>query len=152
MRELYRSFEDSRKLNRERGFTLIELLVVIAIIAILASLAIPQYLKYQRKAKVSSYAEPIARGCLMDLVSYCNEVAPGTYNVSTTTAPNCATTTINTPGGDVTLYPPTSFTCDSATNALANGTSVRAQLAGVSDYEAYCVFENNGIRCTVRGI
>ena len=152
MRELYRSFEDSRKLNRERGFTLIELLVVIAIIAILASLAIPQYLKYQRKAKVSSYAEPVARGCLMDLVSYCNEAAPGTYNVSSTTAPNCASSNVTTPGGTVTLYAPANFTCDSATNALSDGTSVRARLAGVSDYEAYCVFQNNGIRCTVRGI
>ncbi|MFZ8784420.1 type IV pilin protein [Thermocrinis sp.] len=60
-------------MRQQKGFTLIELLVVIAIIAILASLAIPQYLKYQRKAKVSSYAEPIARGCIMDLAAYCME-------------------------------------------------------------------------------
>ncbi len=67
MRQVYEATAKASRLNK--GFTLIELLVVIAIIAILASLAIPQYLKYQRKAKVSSYAEPIARGCLMDLVS-----------------------------------------------------------------------------------
>ena len=55
----------------KKGFTLIELLVVIAIIAILASLAIPTYMRYQQRAKVSAYAEPHARACLLDLITYC---------------------------------------------------------------------------------
>jgi prepilin-type N-terminal cleavage/methylation domain-containing protein len=86
-------------MRQQKGFTLIELLVVIAIIAILASLAIPQYLKYQRKARVSSYAEPIARACVMDLAAYCLENPPTTPTTITMvggTSPggNCRNTSI----------------------------------------------------------
>ena len=65
---------------------------VIAIIAILASIAIPSYIKYQQKAKVSSYAEPYARACLMDIVTYCMD-HPGANTTEVGAAisnmPNC---------------------------------------------------------------
>ncbi|MEN2985963.1 MAG: prepilin-type N-terminal cleavage/methylation domain-containing protein, partial [Thermodesulfovibrionaceae bacterium] len=86
----------------QKGFTLIELLIVIAIIAILASIAIPQYMKYQRKSKVSSYAEPIARACLMDLASYCVENPGVGISISTTFGKNCESPIV-TPGGTVTI-------------------------------------------------
>jgi len=143
-------------MRQQKGFTLIELLVVIAIIAILASLAIPQYLSYQRKARVSSYAEPIARSCIMDLAAYCMENAGQTVNPivgSTSPIPNCRNTTPSTAGGTVNLTSSAAnVTCGSdGSVSLGNATSggITATLIGVTDFRARCFAAQNSIRCTV---
>ena len=147
-------------MRQQKGFTLIELLVVIAIIAILASLAIPQYLKYQRKAKVSSYAEPIARGCIMDLAAYCMEnPATGTtsYTINNPVGPdspgaNCRLSPVSTAGGQVTLNPSGTATCrNDGTLAFGNkdNDGVIATLEGVTDFRARCYADQGSIRCTV---
>ncbi len=145
MRDTVKSLEDSRRLNK--GFTLIELLVVIAIIAILASIAIPQYMKYQRKSKVSSYAEPVARACLMDIVAYCIENPNSTP--STSSLANCSSSTVSTPGGNVSLTVAAAGTCGND-GSLSTNATVSATLAGVSDYKAVCVGTSDGIKCTVQ--
>jgi type IV pilus assembly protein PilA len=142
-------------MRQQKGFTLIELLIVIAIIAILASLAIPQYLRYQRKAKVSSYAEPIARACIMDLVAYCME-NPGTtsgFTVgNTSVGANCRNTSIVTAGGTVNLTASGSASCGSDGTLTFGGPTadgIIATLSGVTDYRARCFAANQSIRCTI---
>jgi len=142
-----KNFMGGLAMRQQKGFTLIELLVVIAIIAILASLAIPQYLSYQRKARVSSYAEPIARGCMLDIASWCMENAGQTVN--TTQLANCANTSISVAGGQtVTLTRPDTVNCQDD-GQVPSGTDVKATLSGVTDYQARCYAENQSVRCTV---
>lgn len=133
-------------MRQQKGFTLIELLVVIAIIAILASLAIPQYLSYQRKARVSSYAEPIARGCMLDIGAWCMENAGETADTSQLS--NCANTTPTTAGGTVTLERPDTVDC-TINGEVPATVEVTATLDTAPDFRARCFPQDQSIRCTV---
>lgn len=173
MRNLYQATSKAVRLNSSKGFTLIELLVVIAIIAILASLAIPQYLRYQRKAKVSSYAEPIARGCMMDIAAFCMEnptiagqqtskinadgtatITPTAGNPTTITLRNCndGDQVFPSAGGNVTLQIVNAGNCTEDGQPPKN-IQVIATLPQnvVPDFRAVCSYPQGqqSVRCTV---
>lgn len=58
--------------KKEKGFTLIELMIVVAIIGILAAIAIPNFMRYQAKAKQSE-AKGNLGSIYTSLVTYYSE-------------------------------------------------------------------------------
>ncbi|MCS7083441.1 MAG: prepilin-type N-terminal cleavage/methylation domain-containing protein [Aquificaceae bacterium] len=125
------------------AFTLVELLVVLAIIAILASIATSQYLSYMAKARISSYALPLARTCFAEIVSYCtSEGTDGAVNISSLS--NCSNT--QTAGGMVIINFQTQPVCFEG--VLSQG-ELHATIQGINTYKVICSVDVAPFKCWI---
>jgi len=138
---------------RNGGFSIIELLLVVSIIAILFSIAIPSYIKYTQKAKVTSYVLPLVRACMADVASYCSAESPHTGTeeytnpVGDSRFPNCRDN-IATPAGIVRMEFLETPKCSSS------GTLLQGRLVGYfstsnDGYRARCQVDLRPFRCYI---
>jgi len=140
---MFRKWQTLRK--RSKGFTLIELMIVVAIIAILAAIAIPQYKKFQAKAKAAEAKTNLGA------IASCEEAYHAENDVyivcgkSPTNAPAAKTDFDNTvtgwkdlgfePAGKVRYaYQVTSADVDNKYNASANSNVPELESVGLDKF------------------
>lgn len=112
---------------RQKGFNLIELMIVISIIGILAAIAIPDYLDYSGKSRVTAALAEIRPGATHYEIML-NESRPAAeftlanMNMPTATA-NCSTISVSEPNADGSAT--AAISCNLIGNPLINGKIVR---------------------------
>ena len=114
-------FKFIKKLKNQKGFSLVELMVVVAIIGILAAIAIPNYQKFQRRARQTEPKTMLA-SIYTAQTTFIAEYGLGTPNLKQVGI---------TPGGKVQYL--TGFDSGNGTNGTS-GTNINMQTRGTTGY------------------
>ena len=130
---------------KRKGFTLIELLIVVLIIAILAAIAIPNFMEFQTRAKVSRLKADM-RTIAIGLEAYC--VDEGAYplgmyeamvaglNLSYQGYQQNAMSRLTTPIAYLSSIPTDPFSDDTVT--MQGSGSGGARSCGFFEFQSFC--------------
>ena len=135
-------------MEENKGFTLVELLIVIAILSILASVAVPIYVSYRQKAKVTSVALPYAKECTRQIVDYCINLRPSSpinIDISSLSLTDCQSKYLSLYNENLSITG--DFTCEPG-GYISSG-SVNASIGSVNNFVAKCLIDSTGIKCRI---
>jgi len=123
------------------------LIFILSVVPIITPVSIPNYLNYQEKAKISEYAEPFARRCAIDIVTYC-VMHPNKKVSNPSNLENCSSSYPSPDGATIYLDVP-SFSC-SSNGFIAEPIQVKARHSEINEYKSVCDVSQTEIKCFIK--
>ena len=121
--------------KNEKGFTLIELMIVVAIIGILAAVAIPAYMTYIQKSRVTALVFPGLHSIQTNLGLF--------YATNQRFPTTAATTTVLQEDADTTYFTPV-FTTSSLKITISDPSGASGKLGKLNTYALYAAPQTDG--------